>query len=81
MSGIIGLGVRSFASMAAVGHLLDTCLQIGMAVFLGGPAPLTLLFLSLLYSPHPTPTQLLPISTWCSQEGPFPETPRRVRKL
>lgn len=47
VGGFIGLGVWSFASMAAVGHLLDTCLQIGMAVFLGGPVPLTLSFLSL----------------------------------
>lgn len=46
VGGIIGLGVSIFASVAAVGQL-DTYLQIGMAVFLGSPTPLTLLFLSL----------------------------------
>lgn len=54
MGGIIGLEVWSFASMAAFGHLLDTYLQIGMAVFRGDPAPLTLPFLSLpSFTPSP----------------------------
>lgn len=85
MGGIIGLRVWIFASMVAVGQL-GTYLQIGMVVFLGARTPLTLFslsfpFPSLLYPLHPTPIQRLPLSTWCSQEGPFPETPSRVEKL
>lgn len=67
--------------MAAVRHPLGTYLQTGMPSFLGVPAPVTLSFLTFLYSLPPTPPQLLPIFAWSSQEGPFPETPSEVGKL
>lgn len=80
---MIGLGVCIFAFMAAVGHIFGTYLQIGMTSFLVALPALTLLFLFFLsFTPFPqTPPQLLPISTWSSQGGPFSETPSRLGKL
>lgn len=73
---MIGLGVCIFAFMAAVGYLFGTYLQIGMTNFLVALPSLTLLFLFFLsFTPFPqTPPQLLPLSMWSSQGGPFPVT-------
>lgn len=84
MDGILGLGVGGFTLVAAVGPPLGTYYwQRERTRFLGAPPPLTLPFSfpPPLFPLPQTPPQLLPISTWSSQEGPFPETPSGMGEL